>query len=92
MLTFNVSSATAWMDPLSHAISFNVHNTGGAPLEFVSSNPALLWRRMECRCAGILVDDITDYNRLANLMTVYQSTGKRLQAATPGLWDQGEHV
>ena len=70
---------------LSHGLAFTVHNDDDAePLQFVSSNPANLYRRLECRCAGVLVDDITDYNRLANLMTVYQSTGKRLQTATLG--------
>ena len=33
---------------------------------------------------GCLIDDITDFNRLANLFTIYQSTGKRLQTANLG--------
>ena len=35
VLTLNISSATQWMDPLSHAITFNVNNRENAPLQFV---------------------------------------------------------
>ena len=31
-----------------------------------------------------MIDDITDFNRLAQLFTIYQSAGKRLQTATMG--------
>jgi len=33
---------------------------------------------------GVLIDDITDYNRLVNLFTIYQSTGKWLQTSYVG--------
>ena len=84
VLGINVSSATQWADPLSHALTFQVKNLGATALHFVSSNPAILFRRMECRMGGCLIDDITDFNRLANLFTIYQSTGKRLQTANLG--------
>ena len=81
VLTLNISSATQWLDPLSHAITFLVKNRAGTPLQFVSVNPAILFRRMETRLGGCLIDDITDFNRLSQLFTLYQSTGKRLQTA-----------
>ncbi len=84
VLTLNISSATQWLDPLSHAITFLVKNRGGTPLQFVSSNPAILFRRMETRLGGCLIDDITDFNRLSQLFTLYQPTGKRLQTANLG--------
>ena len=84
VLGINLSSATQWADPLSHALTFQVKNLGSTDLHFVSSNPAILFRRMECRMGGCLIDDITDFNRLANLFTIYQSTGKRLQTANLG--------
>ena len=37
---------------------------------------------MEIRFGGCLVDDITDFKRLAQLFTVYQPTSKRLQRVT----------
>ena len=84
VLTLNISSATQWLSPLSHAITFLVNNRSNAPLQFVSANPAILFRRMECRLGGCLVDDITDFGCLAQLFTLYQSTGKRLQTAILG--------
>ena len=84
VLTLNISSATQWSDPLSHAITFLVKNRAATPLQFVSANPAILFRRMETRLGGCLIDDITDFNRLSQLFTLYQSTGKRLQTANLG--------
>ena len=84
VLTLNISSATQWLSPLSHSITFLVKNRGTTPLQFVSANPAILFRRMETRIGGCLVDDITDFNRLANLFTIYQPAGKRLQTANLG--------
>ena len=53
VLTLNISSATQWLDPLSHTITFLVKNRGDTPLQFVSSNPAILFRRMETRLGGL---------------------------------------
>ena len=85
VLQINISSSTAWFDMASHGLAFTVHNDDDTqPLQFVSANPAILFRRAELRCGGVLVDDITDYNRLCNLFTIYQSTGKRLQTSYLG--------
>ena len=89
-LGLNISNAIQWLDPLSHALTFQVLNRGTTDLQFVSSNPAILFRRMETRIGGCLVDDITDQNRLAQLFTIYQSTGKRLQTATMGFGTREE--
>ena len=59
VLTLNVSSATSWLDPLKYAIAFNVHNKGNGDLQVVTSNPARLFRRVEARLGGNLIDDIT---------------------------------
>ena len=47
VLGINISSATQWADPLSHALTFQLKNIGDTALQFVSSNPAILFRRME---------------------------------------------
>ena len=54
-------------------------------MQFVNSNPSILFRRCEARLGGVgLIDDITDYNRFAQLFTIYQPTGKRLQTSQLG--------
>ena len=68
-------------DPLNHALTFQVKNLGDNTLQIVSSNPAILFKRMELRLGGCPIDDISDLNRLAKLFTMYQGAGKRLQTA-----------
>ena len=75
---------TQWADPLSHALTLQVKNLGATQRQFVMSIPSILFRRMQTRLGGCLIDDITDFNRLANLFSIYQSTGKRLQIANLG--------
>ena len=47
MATLRIASATAWAEPLSHTLSFNMINTGDTDLEFISSNPAILFNLVE---------------------------------------------
>ena len=44
----------------------------------------MLLRRLETTIGNCLVEDITEFNRLSQLFTLYQSTGKRLQTANLG--------
>ena len=53
VLQINLSSSTAWFDMLSHGLAFTVHNENATePLQFVSANPAILFRRAELRVGG----------------------------------------
>ena len=82
--SIQVASPTQWCDPTTHALNFTVTNTGSTELEFVSCNPAILFRRLVVRMGGVPVEDIQDFNRLSQLFTVYQSAGKRYQQAQLG--------
>ena len=84
VVVLNLSSATQWADPLSHTITFKVQNTGSTDLEFISSNPTMLFERLEVRLGNTIVEDIQGFNRLSEIFTIYQSTGKRYQTAQMG--------
>ena len=63
VLQINMSSSTAWFDMASHGLAFDVHNDDASEdLQFVSTSPAILFRRAELRCGGgvgVLIDHIT---------------------------------
>ena len=86
--TVSVASASQWMDPLTHEITFNVVNLGNQPLQFASSNPMTLFQRYELRLGGIILEDIFNSDRLANLLNIYESTDKRITTSNLGFGTQ----
>ena len=85
--TVSVASASQWMDPLTHEITFNVINLGNQPLQFANSNPMTLFQRYELRLDGTILENIFNSDRLTNLLNIYESTDKRLTTANLGLRD-----
>ena len=57
---------------------------GAQPLQFANSNPMTLFQRYELRLGGIILEDIFNSDRLANLLNIYESTDKRLAIANFG--------
>ena len=86
--TVQMASATQWLDPLTHMITFNVTNMGTTPLEFASANPMSLFQRYELRLGGVILEDIFNADRLSNLLHLYESTDKRITTANMGFGTQ----
>ena len=60
-----------WLDPSTLRIMFTVNNEGTVNEELrVLSGPWSFFRRMRILCAGQLVEDIDQYNRIHEIMSV----------------------
>ena len=86
VLTFNLADSQAWCDPKSVAIAFDIRNVNGdQPLEFLSNDVQTLFSRLQITMAGVNVEDISHYNRLACMMHKMQSQSKILEVVSMGL-------
>ena len=84
-LRLNLASATEWADVASAYMTFKITNESSTdPLEFVGQ-PHVIINRMPVRIGGILLEDITNYNRLCEQMYALQGTQKRLNSAQYGI-------
>ena len=59
-----------WLDPSTFRIQFDLNNLDGTPAKSLIpiSGPWAFFRRMRVLCSGQLVEDITDYNRIHEMM------------------------
>ena len=87
VLELSFSSSDTWMDPSSLIIAFDIENTDLAhPLEFLSTDPQVIFSRLQVRASGInLEDQNQNFNRLTTLLNKLQSTDKILETSALAL-------
>ena len=79
-----VASSTEWADVANSYLAFTIQNEANAPLKF-TSQPHIIFSRLQVRCGGQEIEDIQLYNRLAEQFQAYQSTENRLNQSYYGL-------
>ena len=83
-----------WLDTSTFRIMFDVRNNEGTPGQklFVLGGPHCFFRRMRILAAGQLVEDIDNYNRIHEMMSVLTSSDSRANQAAEAFgyhWDTG---
>ena len=80
-----------WMDPSTLRIMFNIKNNGGANQRLrLLGGPHSFFRRMRILAAGQLVEDIDQYNRIHEMMSVLIASESRDNDAAEAIgqvWD-----
>ena len=68
-ITFNIGSASEWLDPASFLVSFNIQNTHGSNDLFPASpDVSCLFSRLQIRMGATLVEDIQEFGKLTIAM------------------------
>ena len=52
VVQLNLADSTGWLDPKSCVIAVDVENTGVGPLEFLSTDPQVMFPRMQITMGG----------------------------------------
>ena len=83
-----------WLDTSTFRIMFDVRNneTNAAKKLYVLGGPHCFFRRMRILAAGQLVEDIDNYNRIHEMMSVLTSADSRANQAAEAFgyhWDTG---
>jgi hypothetical protein len=82
-----------WMDTSTFRIMFDIRNNGAAAEKlYVLGGPHCFFRRMRILAAGQLVEDIDNYNRIHEMMSILTSPESRGNQAAEALgnhWDTG---
>ena len=72
-----------WLDPSTLRIQFNVNNDEAAVKHlYVLGGPHSFFRRMRIPVAGQLVEDIDQYNRIHEIMSILTASESRANQAT----------
>ena len=76
-----------WLDPSTLRICFNVSNDEATITRnlYVLGGPLCFFRRLRILCAGQLVEDIDQYNRIHEMMTFLTASESRANQATEAL-------
>ena len=86
VIRFSLNSE-GWCDPSTLKVFMEIHNTStttGSVLKPLSSNPNMWFRRLRILCNGSVVEDIDNYNRLCNMLDVFQTSNKRINDSVAG--------
>jgi len=92
VIKFNLNG-DQWLDPSTFRVMFQLNNTGNAnlaegatakSLHPLSWNPAAFFRRARLLCAGVVLEDIDDFNRLSLMVTSLKSQDEQLSIAAEG--------
>ena len=80
-----------WLDPSTVKLMYTLNNKDATNDLTILDGPHSFFRRMRLICGGQIVEDIDDYNRVHQLMTVLTSSEVRkndaIEGSTP--WDYG---
>ena len=78
-----------WLDPSTVKLMFTLTNTDGTNAMTILSGPHSFFRRFRLVCNGQIVEDIDDYNRVHEMLTVLTSSTVRVNDAVEGarVWD-----
>ena len=86
VMQFTIASSDQWLDPKSVVLAFDIQNTGGTPLELLSTDMQVLFSRLQVMMGSVIVEDHTQhFNRLTTLLNKYQSTDKILETSALAL-------
>lgn len=79
MMKINLNGSSEWVDPATVRLQFRINNTSdnGAKVLRCISGPWSFIKRLRVLCNNTLIEDITDYNRLHEMLHVLQSEDKR---------------
>ena len=92
VIKFNLNG-DQWLDPSTFRVMFQLSNTGNAnlaedatakSLHPLSWNPAAFFRRARLLCAGVVLEDIDDFNRLSLMVTALKSPEEQMSIASEG--------
>ena len=77
-----------WMDPSTFRVMFDLNSdeTNAAKSLRPLGGPWTFFRRMRILCAGQLVDDIMDYNRIHEMFHMMIASESRAQTMQRKLW------
>ena len=82
-----------WLDTSTFRIMFDVRNNAAQALKlYVLGGPHCFFRRMRILAAGQLVEDIDNYNRIHEMMSILTSSDSRDNQAAEAFgthWDTG---
>ena len=82
-----------WMDPSTLRVMFNIKNNGGANQRLrLLGGPHSFFRRMRILAAGQLVEDIDQYNRIHEMMSVLIASESRDNDAAEAIGRYGMTV
>lgn len=87
VLKFNLVDAASWLDPSSLKIQLTVVNsddTAGNLLRPIVTSPASMFTRMRIMAGGSLIEDITEHDRLYQMLASFQPTGKQFNDQIEG--------
>jgi len=79
LVRFQIESPTDWLDPSSVRVQFDIVNTGtfvsGTKNEqlFLTGGPHSFFKRLRVLSRGIVLHDITEYNRVHELFSYFKS-------------------
>ena len=80
-----------WLDPSTLRVQFTINNDETVTKNlYVLGGPHCFFRRMRILCAGQLVEDIDQYNRIHEMMSILTASESRGNNATEALgynWD-----
>ena len=84
---FNIVS-DQWLDPNTFRVMFTTHhlNPVSPPIKVkpLHWNPACLFRRCRVICAGVVIEDIGDFNRLSLMLTAMKPVDEQKDIAMQG--------
>jgi hypothetical protein len=79
LVRFNIESPSDWLDPSSVRVQFNVRNNGGFTAAskneqlFMTGGAHSFFRRLRVLSRGIVIHDITEYNRVHEMFSYFKS-------------------
>ena len=85
LIRFTLASATDWVVPESVRIGFTVQNLDGTnAIQPISVHAGSIFSRLRVLCGSTLVEDISAYSRLVNMLALLDSPGKQQMDAAEG--------
>lgn len=84
-LVFNIGSLRQWLDGPTTRLAFTVTNSSGTlPLQPISPNPLICFSRMRLLSAGVVLEDISLYNRTSETLRHLQGADRQAMDAAEG--------
>ena len=79
VVRISINDASAWLDPSSVLFQFTLQNkdTDPAKLLFPVSGAYGFFRRLRVMCGSVVLEDISDYNKVHHLFEIMKSEEER---------------
>ena len=67
VIRFQLTSDSEWLDPSTLALQVKITNNTGSAVTVVAPDPSAFFMRWRCWVGGTLVEDVQNYNRVAEM-------------------------